>query len=194
MHFLIKLINMKKFTLLIALLLFGFSQAQTNESEIEPSFVGEVVALQADGTHFLLEKQIPNYRSNHSVSAVAFGIGQQRNRIRVDNCCSTSQIKANQDFQLTVKAVDNLTDPMSIIQIIKLNSKRKFREAIMSKSNTFGTNKSTLEVLSFKAEKYGESSYLLTLDNIEEGEYGLIVRNPNQLDERVTVVSTFSIK
>lgn len=185
---------MKKFTLLFALLLFSVSHAYANENEIEPDFIGEVVALKGDGNHFLLEKQIPNYRSNHSVSAVAVGIGKQRTRIRVDNCCSESKLKANEDFKLIVKAQDNLTDPMSIIQVIKFKSKRRFREAIVSTSNTFGTNKSTLEVVSFRAEKYGESSYLLDLDKKPKGEYGVIVTNPNNLDEKITVVSTFSIK
>jgi len=83
---------------------------------------------------------------------------------------------------------------MSIIQVIKLKSKRKFREAIVSTSNTFGTNKSTLEVIPFKAEKYGESSYLIDLDKKLKGEYGIVVTNPNNVDERITVVSTFSIK
>lgn len=185
---------MKNLTLLFALLLFSVSHAYTNENGIEPDFIGEVVALKEDGSHFLLEKQVPNYRSNHSVSSIAVGIGKHRTRIRVDNCCSKSELMKNEDFKLIIKAVDNLSDPMSIIQVIKFNSKRKFREAIVSTANTFGTRKSTLEVVSFQAEKYGESSYLLTLNEIPKGEYGVIITNPNNLDERITVVSTFSIK
>ena len=43
------------------------------------------------------------------------------------------------------------------------------------------------------AEKYGESSYRLTFGEQPEGEYGIIVSNPNNVDEKMVIVSTFAI-
>ncbi|MDR5591582.1 hypothetical protein [Christiangramia sp. SM2212] len=45
----------------------------------------------------------------------------------------------------------------------------------------------------FQGKKFGESSYIITVPEIEDGEYGIIVKNPNSLDEKSTIVSTFGI-
>ena len=51
----------------------------------------------------------------------------------------------------------------------------------------------TMDYLRFSAEKYGESSYRLTFDERPAGEYGIIVSNPNNVDEKMVIVSTFAI-
>jgi hypothetical protein len=45
----------------------------------------------------------------------------------------------------------------------------------------------------FNAKKYGVSSYLVSLNYLEPGEYGVIVLNPNVLNERQRVVATFGV-
>ena len=50
-----------------------------------------------------------------------------------------------------------------------------------------------LERLSFTGRKFGESSYLITLDETPAGEYGITVSNPNNLDEKQVIVSTVAI-
>ncbi len=48
--------------------------------------------------------------------------------------------------------------------------------------------------MDFNAKKYGESSYLVVLDNLEPGEYGVTVSNPNVQDEKNTLmIATFGI-
>ena len=44
-----------------------------------------------------------------------------------------------------------------------------------------------------RQEKYGESSYRLTFDERPAGEYGIIVSNPNNVDEKMVIVSAFAI-
>ena len=51
----------------------------------------------------------------------------------------------------------------------------------------------SMDYLRFSAEKYGESSYRLTFDERPAGEYGIIVSNPNNVDEKMVIVSTFAI-
>jgi hypothetical protein len=93
-----------------------------------------------------------------------------------------------------VRAVDNKTDPISIIKVFKLDSKSKERRAEIAGASTFGGESSNnLKLLPFTAKKYGESSYLLTLKPEQAGEYGVIVSNPNALDEKATIVSCFGI-
>ena len=64
----------------------------------------------------------------------------------------------------------------------------------MSSVNNFGSTKTNnLGYVSFVGKKYGTSSYVIKLSAMEPGEYGVIVTNPNALDEKQTVVSTFAV-
>ena len=58
---------------------------------------------------------------------------------------------------------------------------------------SFSVNSNTMDYLRFSAEKYGESSYRLTFDERPAGEYGIIVSNPNNVDEKMVIVSAFAI-
>ena len=49
------------------------------------------------------------------------------------------------------------------------------------------------DMVRFNGKKYGESSYLIELKNLKPGEYGIIVSNPNNRDEKRTVVSCFGV-
>ena len=49
-----------------------------------------------------------------------------------------------------------------------------------------------MDYLRFSAEKYGESSYRPTFDE-RPAEYGIIVSNPNNVDEKMVIVSAFAI-
>lgn len=43
-------------------------------------------------------------------------------------------------------------------------------------------------------EKFGTYSYIIKINNLEPGEYGITILNPNALDQKQTVVSTFTVK
>jgi len=64
----------------------------------------------------------------------------------------------------------------------------------MTKSNTFGGSSSgNMEHIKFQAKKYGKSSYMLTLPSVEAGEYGAMVHNPNDKDEKAAIVACFGV-
>lgn len=44
----------------------------------------------------------------------------------------------------------------------------------------------------FTGKRYGQSSYEKTL-NLDAGEYGIIVSNPNAVDEKITLISCFGV-
>ena len=70
---------------------------------------------------------------------------------------------------------------------------KKRRTAIIAAAGTFHVTSNDMDYLSFSARKYGESSYYLTLDESPVGEYGITVSNPNNIDEKMVIVSTFGI-
>lgn len=50
-----------------------------------------------------------------------------------------------------------------------------------------------MDFVDFTAKKYGESSYLIEINHLEPGEYGITVTNPNNKDEKNLIVSCFGI-
>lgn len=99
---------------------------------------------------------------------------------------------AAQPIALIVRAKDNKADPMSIVRVFRMKSTKKNRSAVISAVGSFSVNSNTMDYLRFSAEKYGESSYRLTFDERPAGEYGIIVSNPNNVDEKMVIVSAFA--
>lgn len=98
-------------------------------------------------------------------------------------------------LKFIVRAVDNKTDPLQIVNIIRFDINGNARRAELSKINSFGGETSNnMKRLDFNAKKYGEDSYLISIDGIEPGEYGVYVTNPNEKDEKnVLIIATFGV-
>ncbi|QTV05267.1 hypothetical protein [Faecalibacter bovis] len=184
---------MKKLLFTLALAM-GTSMTVSAQDIVEPEFVGEVLLVKADKTSELLEKSTSQNREVASTGLMITGIGKIRRQIQIDGCCAGIKFKKNEDVQFIVKNIDNNTDPMAIIQIFKFEPKKKVRRAEIASINSFGSAKSNnLTYVPFKGKKYGTSSYIITLSKKEVGEYGIVVNNPNSLDEKATIVSSFAI-
>lgn len=184
---------MKKLLLsVIALALVTLNiNAQTVE---EPDFIGECILVRSDNTTTPLEKHLSKERTVASTGLILSGIGKVRKQIQIDGCCSNVTFGQNDDVTIIVRNNDNLSDPLSVIKVFKFESKKKYRRADLASVSSFGSSKNNnLEYVSFSGKKYGSSSYLLKLNHVEPGEYAIIIVNPNALDEKQTVVSTFAV-
>ncbi|WP_294213247.1 hypothetical protein [uncultured Chryseobacterium sp.] len=183
---------MRKTLLLAAMSLCSISiYSQTAQ---EPEFIGECLLLKPDQSTVLLEKHTTQTRSAMNAGMVITGFGSVKSKLQIDGCCSSTKVRQGDDIQFIVRAVDNNTDPMAIIKIFEFDSNKKFRRAEMASVNTFGTMKTNkLHYLNFTGKKYGQNSYLITLKDKPPGEYGITVTNPNSLDEKSTIIATFSI-
>ena len=127
--------------------------------------------------------------------ATIFGIGKAKTKLIIDTPEAAIRLKSSDNIRFIIKAVDNATDPISIINIFSFENNKKKRMAELSSVSSFGSVKSNkLERLRFSAEKYGEQSYLLTLSDKPAGEFGIIISNPNTRDEKSVIVSTFAIE
>lgn len=159
----------------------------------EPEFVGEALLINRQDSLVPLDKEIGDFSSGVSWSANswnALNLEVQRGKANL-------RIKPiSNNIELIVKAVDNDTDPLSIIRIYKFKPKSKKRTVLISEDNSGTLMKSRTNSKSevrFTGKKYGEKSYLLTLNNISPGEYGIVVSNPNAKDEKRVVVSCFGV-
>lgn len=173
----------------IYLLMFYMLFCLTGSAQIyvsEPDFVGEVVAISDDGNATPLEKV------NAQVKIKDQLMGLEK-KLYVNGKTSPVRLKSGK-IQLIVRAVDNNTDPMSIIRVFEF-SVGKTRKATMEKENelTGALSSNHYKYIGFIGKKYGESSYLLTINNIASGEYGITINNPNTVDEKMLIVSCFGV-
>lgn len=161
----------------------------------EPEFIGECMVLKSDNTTQLLQKHTTQMRSAMNAGMVLVGIGSVKSKLQIDGCCSATKLKVSDNIQFIIRSVDNNTDPMAIVKIFRFDSSKKYRRAEVSSENNWGTVKTNkLQYLNFSGKKYGNNSYLITLKDRVPGEYGITITNPNALDEKSTIVSTFSIQ
>ncbi len=192
MYHLIK-INMNKILLSVAAL-FATISLSAQVSIAEPDFSEQVIVVKSDMEGVLLNKESAQLKTKAGASVYIVGIGSQRTRMTLSGT-EASQRFAPGRLRMIVRAVDNKTDPLSIIAVIKLEQTKKDRRAEMAKFSTFGgASSNNEETVVFNAKAYGEASYLLVIDDIQPGEYAVTVSNPNQRDEKNSLmVATFGI-
>ncbi|MBC7439062.1 MAG: hypothetical protein H7250_03640 [Flavobacterium sp.] len=181
---------MKKLLLCLCLLLLNAQNILSQTKVIEPDFVGEALLLKTDNSIAKLDKSISQMKIKSPVTVFS----KIKIRFEIDECCASTRIPLNNSIKIIVKAVDNKTDPMSIVSIFKFEKRKKDRRAEMLSLGMFSGSANNQEYIKFKAEKYGESSYLLLLDIKEKGEYGITVKNPNSMTESSgMVISSFGV-
>ena len=95
-----------------------------------------------------------------------------------------------------MKGANNNTDPNSFINIFKFQVKGNERRYQVAEAGTFSpTEKNNLAAIEYQAKKYGESSYLLTLTNLEPGEYGIYIGDPYTENTKNNMkITTFTVK
>jgi len=174
----------------LAAILFIFlpSMAQVTE----PDFVGESFQLKSDGSFIQLDKEIGDFTSGVSWSSNSWNALS----LEIAGGLAQTRFSSSEPFQLVVRGVDNNSDPLTIISIYKFKAKTKKRSVVLSEDNSGTLMKSrtnSKNMIRFSGKKYGTSSYLITLKGLKVGEYGIIVSNPNNRDEKKVVVSCFAI-
>lgn len=161
----------------------------------EPDFIGEAFIIESENSILPLEKQTIELKTSAGVSIAIITVAKTKKNIKIKGCCSKVIYNPKTEINIVVRAVDNETDPMSIVNIFKFKRKKKKRIAELASYGIWSSSTNNLDRLNFKAKKYGEKSYLLTINKFERNtEYGIIITNPNSLDEKSVIVSTFAIK
>lgn len=167
--------------------------ATAQQQQIEPEFVGEACILNADAC-VPLDKEIGGFSrgiswSHNSPNALWLEVAGGRANSRVI-------ASANAALKLVVRAADNNSDPLTIISIYTLKSKKAKRSVLLSEDNSGTLMKSRTnneDLVPFIGKRFGASSYLIEVNIPAAGEYGIVVSNPNSLDGKRVVVSCFGV-
>lgn len=145
----------------------------------EPEYIGQVAIVNADSTITVLptEKTEVKTKSNGMFYIPVAGslLGKCQTMMIVKGATSQTTVPSS-NVKLIVRVDDNNVDPHKKIGFIKFEVKKKERRFAMAQAGTLSgiSQKTIYDDLSFKAVKIGTSSYLVTLDKIAPGEYGLV--------------------
>lgn len=179
-------------SLFLSLAVISFCVLPAMSQVSEPDFIGESFMLKADGDFVPLDKEIVDFTSGISWSSNSF----KALSIEIAGSQAQTRFSSESPLELVIRGVDNNSDPLTIITIYKLKSKMETRTVVISEDNSGTLMKSrtnSKNMIRFSGKKYGKSSYLITLTDLEVGEYGIIVSNPNNRDEKRVIVSCFGI-
>ena len=186
---------MKK-TLLVFLsgVLFGLN-TNAQVTVPEPEFSEETLLLTSDSDGVILKRENGYVKAKAGASLYLTGIGKVKSRLTVDGIRSINKTKANGNVRLIIKAKDNNTDPNSFINVFKFEIYKNERRYQLSEVGTLSAAKTNnLASIEYKAKKYGESSYFIQLENLESGEYGIIIGDPNSENTKNGMkVTTFTV-
>lgn len=186
---------MKQFIILSLIALANICYANAQVRVEEPEFSEQAVYLTSDTTCVKLPRENSKIKTKAAASLYLTGIGKVKSRITINTESSPLSIKASPTLRIILKADNNATDPNSFITIFKFEQKGNRRQAQIAEAGTFtGSETNSLQTIQFNAKKYGESSYLIVIDNLGAGEYGINISDPNKLSGKNSfLITTFGV-
>ena len=124
------------------------------------------------------------------IGQTLFGIGRDHiEEMTLNGTQARNRFRKDDGIAFIVRVPDNGIDPMSVISVFRFKVKKKKRVAEYASVGTFGDRqRNTLERQPFTSRRFGVSSYLIVLRDVEPGEYGITVDALGSLN-----VSTFGV-
>lgn len=167
---------MKKYLLTICPIFISITVFSQNIKVVEPEFAGVIIHVNDSiGSGIRLEQQSSYVKAKTSGAAYVPGasiFAKTKTKRYVKNCCSNILIPKNDKVNFIVKLKDNSYDPTTVIKLFKLVSDKETRSIELgSVSMAQGSKSNDINYITFNAKKYGVSSYLITIDKLDEGEY-----------------------
>lgn len=153
--------------------------------KLEPEYIGQVVVVNADSTSTLLRKEKVDVKASSS----KFGMIPIPGSTFLDKVKSYLEVKGKKSpstlrggkLTFIVRVKDNDVEPKSAFALFGFDTSKKNRRFQLSEVG-FGGAKATqnLNTVESKVRKYGESSYLVEVENVSPGQYAFIVGDDNQ--------------
>ncbi len=169
---------MKHMTLFAFLWLsMSFANAQTILIN-EPEFDGNVIyANDSVGNGIPLEKIESIVKSSSTLKTIFSGKGTMMSYVK--NCCSTIRVKQKTNLNFLVPFIER-QDPLAYVKVFKLTKEKQIRSVAVSqaKMKVFGTvdaERIDNDFIKLTYKKYGQRSYLITIDTLDPGEYAVTI-------------------
>lgn len=165
---------MQKCVSYLLTLLLPFASISQLKYGSEPKWEGKAVHVDSLGNRNQCETQSCYYVQKTGASVYVAGIGKVKGENCVDGSTSFCQINKRDTIFFLARHSSNQIDPDRVFRIFKLEQREAVRCVLTASAGVYsGSSVSNIAQQSFVAEKYGDSSYLLKLINVEPGEYAL---------------------
>ncbi|MCI6702954.1 MAG: hypothetical protein PUK16_03855 [Prevotellaceae bacterium] len=187
---------MRKGFYLLLVFLLNLTGVYAQEVTVpEPEFADQTYLLTSNTTYEMLPRETGIVKTKAGASLYLTGIGKVKTRLTLSGPAAKVSVPHG-PVRLIIKAANNETDPASFINIFAFEVKGKERRALLAEAGTLSATKSkSLGQIDYNAKKYGKSSYYLVIDNLEPGEYGISLGDPDKQNEKNDMrVTTFSVK
>lgn len=159
----------------------------------EPEYIGEVSLVQSDNRQVILEKEEAEMKTKTS----GFGyipipgsslLDKGKTFLRVKGESSPNKV-AKGKVQFVVRVKDHNEDPKTTIGVFQFEAKKKERRFMLAEVGVLSGLKATtsFNTVAYEVEKFGESSFLVTISDAAPGEYGVTTTDFGH-------ISTFSVK
>jgi len=148
----------------------------------EPEFINSAVYVE-DNQPQRLEKAIPFEVSRRTVASYATGYYADEQLKQVKGTASNVRLPLKDRYTFIIRVSSNMFDPYEEIAIVKLEPTRKNRKYKAGGMDMLGQQKTgDFDYISFQGKKYGESSYLIVVDQqMDMGEYAIMLRRASDV-------------
>lgn len=182
---------MKKLTLSLMMLFFAFSGFA--QKVVEPDYIGQVAVMNSDSTLTVLPKEAAEQKTSSSkwgmIPIPGSGLLDKATAyMAVKGTNSPTKFPSGKTI-LVIRGKDNNEEPKNAFGIFKFEKKKKERRYSLAEAGVYSGSKMTtsFNTVPFNAKKYGETSYIVELTNLEAGEYGIVTTGLSE-------VTTFSVQ
>jgi len=168
---------MKKF--MVAMMMFIISSSASAQNVKEPEYNGQVAVLQEDSSLVVLQKEVAQMKTKTS----GFGYIPIPGSSLLDKGKSFLQVKGNLSPNkvsqgkviLVIRVKDNNEDPKNAIGVFQFEAKKKERRFQLAEVGVLSGMKATtsFNTVDYEVRKWGTSSYLVTIEHLQPGEYGV---------------------
>ena len=181
-------------SLMVGMCFSLYAEAQVKVAE--PEFAEETMLLTSDTESIVLKRENGSIKTKAGAGVYLVGVGKIKSRLTLSGIKSVNEVKVPANARLVIKGKDNATDPNSYISVFKFELTKNERRFQLAEAGTFtGTERNNTAAVDFQAKKYGESSYLIQLSDLEPGEYGILIGDPNSLTNKNSMkVTTFTVE
>jgi len=149
-------------------------------SAAEPEFVNTIVHLTKENMTVILERQKAQVKTSSNASTYIIGIGKTKAIGVVKGEKSDVRLSKADTLKFIARVKDNNEDPFEVITFAKfeVNPKKNVRYVEIGKVEAFkGPEDGDINRITFQAVKFGTQSYLITVKNLEPGEYMMTLKD-----------------
>ena len=150
----------------------------------EPEYIGQVALVQSDCSQVVLVKE----EAEMKTKTTGFGYIPIPGSSLLDKGKTFLRVKGEKSPNI-VRVKDNNEDPKNSIGVFQFEAKKKERRFTLAEVGLLSGMKATtsFNTIPYEAKKIGDSSYMVTILNLQPGEYGVTTAD-------FTHISTFSVQ